>query len=82
MAHMKKLKQSIFPAIILLAMGLNGQSKAAVIPFTNDAAFQAALGSSVIYNFDSFALNQGPMCSGVFRHWISKSPASTSTMLV
>jgi len=67
MAHMKKLKQSICPAIILLAMGLDGQSQAAVIPFTNDVAFQSALGSFVIHNFDSFALNEGPDGGGSFQ---------------
>lgn len=67
MVHMKKLKQSICRAAILLAIGLGGQSQAAVISFTNDVAFQAALGSFVVHDFDSFTLNQGPDGLGSFQ---------------
>jgi hypothetical protein len=60
-------KKAICSALYILVMSFAAETQSAITSFTDSAAFQAAVGSVQVYNFDSFALNQGPDVFGSFQ---------------
>ena len=62
-AHKKAICSTIFMMAISFATG----TQSAITSFTDSTAFQAAVGSVQVFNFDSFALTQGPDVLGSFQ---------------
>lgn len=59
-------RQLVGAAALLFAFGIGSEVDAAVVSYTSDIAFQAALGSYVIETFDSFTRTQGPDILGTY----------------